>query len=41
VTAHHLALWHQNQHVADLSYDPLSEDWGLDYTLAQLHHALR
>lgn len=32
MTAHHLALWHGSQHVADLRYDSLNEDWYLAYT---------
>lgn len=34
MTAHCLALWHQNQHVAELSYDALSDDWSLAYSSA-------
>lgn len=32
MTAHHLALWHGSEHVADLGYDSLSEDWSLTYS---------
>lgn len=31
MTAHRLALWHGSQHVANLEYNSLNEDWGLTY----------
>jgi serine/threonine-protein kinase HipA len=34
VTAHRLALWRHEQHVADLSYDALADDWRLAYAPA-------
>lgn len=34
MTAHCLALWCQDQHVANISYDALADDWGLTYSNA-------
>ena len=34
MTAHRLTLWCQDQHVADLEYEALADEWRLDYSPA-------